>query len=101
MIDLRKDTDSMTASQFRASYGVPVVSLGETRETLAMQREALRDVYGDNWRDALEEITAEEWNDESEESAIADEGERESLSLIRGYSARLTYGDWDGDTIEE
>ena len=58
--------DEMTASAFRSAYGVPVVTLGETRETLAMEREALREVYGDQWREEMD-TWIDDTNDDGEE----------------------------------
>jgi predicted secreted protein len=76
--------EEMTASQFRASYGVPVISLGETRETLATIREASREMTGDTWRDDMAE-----WLDDSEE----EEAEREepvTMRDARGYGWSVT-----------
>lgn len=67
----------MSAVAFRSAYGVPVLSLGETRETLAMQRDALRECYGDTWRTDLDE-----WLNDNEE----EEAEREEP--VTRYDAR-------------
>ena len=78
--------EEMSAAAFRSAYGVPVVSLGETRETLAMQREALRECYGDTWRDDMNE-----WLDDSEEEE--EEAEREepvTMRDARGYGWQVT-----------
>ena len=81
MID---SVDEMSASAFRAAYGIPVITLGEARQTLAMEREALREVYGDTWRDDMNE-----WLDDSED----DTEEREepvTMRDARGYGWSVT-----------
>ncbi len=87
--------DDMTPEQFRRSFGVPVSSLPHVRESLAMEREAMREVYGDHWRDSFAEIAGEFHDDDDDESGpdslIDWEGDRESLALVRGFSARLTF----------
>ena len=65
MID--NSIDDMTATAFRQAYGVPVFSLGETRDTLNMQREALRECYGDTWREDMNEWLDETSDDETEQ----------------------------------
>ena len=80
----------MTASQFLASYGVPVITLSETRETLAMQRDALRECYGarENWRD--DEFSEDEEGDEEQEGdCLTDQG-RVSENEYRPYRRALT-----------
>lgn len=84
--------DEMSAAAFRSAYGVPVISLGETRETLNMEREALREVYGDTWRDDMNE-----WLDDSEEEE--EEAEREepvTMRDARGYGWSVTNEMVDG-----
>lgn len=81
MID---NIDDMTATAFRQAYGVPIVTLGATRETLNMEREALREVYGDTWRTDLDE-----WlNDTSDNEAEQEEPITESD--YRAYGRRMT-----------
>ena len=74
----------MSADAFRSAYGVPVVSLGETRETLAMQREASREMTGDTWREEMAE-----WLDDSEEE---NEEREEPITMrdARGYGWSVT-----------
>ena len=81
MID---NIDDMTATAFRQAYGVPVVSLGETRETLAMQREASMEMTGDTWREEMAE-----WLDDSEEE---NEEREEPITMrdARGYGWNVT-----------
>lgn len=81
MID---NIDDMTATAFRQAYGVPVVSLGETRETLAMQREASMEMTGDTWREEMAE-----WLDDSEEE---NEEREEPITMrdARGYGWSVT-----------
>lgn len=81
MID---NIDEMSASAFRAAYGVPVVSLGETRETLATMREASREMTGDTWREELDE-----WLDDSEEE---NEEREEPITRFdaRGFNWQVT-----------
>ena len=76
--------EEMSAAAFRSAYGVPVVSLGETRETLAMQREASRECYGDTWREDMNE-----WLDDSEEE---NEEREEPVTMLdaRGYGWSVT-----------
>jgi hypothetical protein len=81
--------EEMTANQFRASYGVPIHSLEETRETLAMQRDALRDCYGDTWRDDMAECM-EEYNEEEEEADFLTDQERVNENEYRAYRRALT-----------
>lgn len=81
MID---NIEEMTASAFRSAYGVPVISLGETRETLATMREASREMTGDAWHSEFEE-----WLDDNEE----EEAEREdpiTMRDARGYGWNVT-----------
>ena len=76
--------EEMSADAFRSAYGVPVVSLGETRETLATMREASREMTGDTWREEMAE-----WLDDSEE----ENEEREELITMRdarGYGWNVT-----------
>ena len=82
----------MTATEFRRAYGVPVYSLPHVRESLAMEREALREVYGDHWREDWQEI-AQEFNDDDEDDAsdslTLDDGDL--IAEARGWlSSRLT-----------
>ena len=76
--------EEMSADAFRSAYGVPVVSLGETRETLAMQREASREMTGDTWREEMAE-----WLDDSEEE---NEEREEPITMrdARGYGWSVT-----------
>ncbi len=76
--------EEMSAAAFRSAYGVPVVSLGETRETLAMQREASREMTGDTWREEMAE-----WLDDSEEE---NEEREEPITMrdARGYGWNVT-----------
>ena len=82
MID--NSIDDMTATAFRQAYGVPVVSLGETRETLATMREASREMTGDAWRSELEE-----WIDDNEDD---DQEQDEPITMrdARGYGWSVT-----------
>lgn len=77
--------DEMTASAFRAAYGVPVVSLGETRETLATMREASREMTGDAWRDDMSE-----WLNDNEEEEEAEREEPVTMRDARGYGWSVT-----------
>lgn len=77
--------EEMSAAAFRSAYGVPVVSLGETRETLAMQREALRECYGDTWREDMNE-----WLDEVNEEEEEDREEPVTMRDARGYGWSVT-----------
>jgi hypothetical protein len=85
---------------FRRVYGVPVSSLPHVRESLAMMREASRELHDGCFRDSLAELEDEGEEEEHEaDSPIDWEGGQVSLSLVRGYSARLTFdseegGDW-------
>lgn len=81
MID---SVDEMSAAAFRSAYGVPVVSLGETRETLATMREASREMTGDAWRSELEE-----WIDDNEDD---DQEQDEPITMrdARGYGWSVT-----------
>lgn len=72
------NTEEMTATEFRRAYGVPVSSLPHVRQSLTMEREALREVYGDHWRDAFEEI-ADEFNGDDDDAS-----ENDSLTLTGG-----------------
>ena len=82
--------EEMSAAAFRSAYGVPVVSLGETRETLAMQREASREMTGDTWREEMAE-----WLDDSEEE---NEEREEPVTMLdaRGYGWSVTNEMVDG-----
>jgi predicted secreted protein len=85
MID---NIDDMTATAFRQAYGVPVVSLGETRETLATMREASREMTGDTWREEMAE-----WLDEVNGDSEDEEAEREepiTMRDARGYGWSVT-----------
>ena len=86
MID---NIDEMTASAFRSAYGVPVVTLGETRDTLNMQREALRECYGDSWREDMNEWL-NEVNEEEEEEEEEDREEPVTMRDARGYGWSVT-----------
>ena len=81
MID---NIEEMSAAAFRSAYGVPVISLGETRETLTMQREALRECYGDSWREDMNE-----WLDEVNEEE-EDREEPVTMRDARGYGWSVT-----------
>ena len=83
MID--NSIDDMTATAFRQAYGVPVFSLGETRDTLNMQREALRECYGDTWREDMNE-----WLDEVNEEEEEDREEPVTMRDARGYGWSVT-----------
>ena len=82
--------EEMSADAFRSAYGVPVISLGETRETLATMREASREMTGDTWRSELDE-----WLDDSEEE---NEEREEPITMrdARGYGWRITQELVDG-----
>ncbi len=82
--------DEMSASAFRSAYGVPVISLGETRETLATEREALREVYGDHWREEQEQ-----WLDDTNDD---DQEQEEPITRMdaKGYGWRITLELVDG-----
>lgn len=78
----------MTASAFRSAYGVPVISLGETRETLATMREASREMTGDTWREEMAE-----WLDEVNGDSEEENEEREepiTMRDARGYGWNVT-----------
>lgn len=86
------NVDEMASEAFRRAYGVPVISLGETRETLSMQREALRECYGDTWRDDMNE-----WlNDSEEEEEEAEREEPVTMRDARGYGWQVTNEMVDG-----
>lgn len=82
--------EEMSASAFRAAYGVPVLSLGETRETLAIMREASREMTGDTWREEMAE-----WLDDSEEETEERE-EPVTMHDARGYGWQITQELVDG-----
>ena len=82
MID---NIDDMTATAFRQAYGVPVLSLGETRETLATMREASREMAGDAWRDDMSE-----WLNDNEEEEEAEREEPITMRDARGYGWNVT-----------
>ena len=86
MID--NSIDDMTASAFRSAYGVPVISLGETRQTLAMEREALREVYGEHWRDDWQDCQ-EEFN-EDDTDTLTEQEIPVSMLDARGYGWNVT-----------
>lgn len=91
MID--NSIDDMTATAFRQAYGVPIVTLGATRETLNMEREALREVYGDTWRTDLDE-----WLDETSDDETEQEEREEPVTMLdaRGYGWSVTNEMVDG-----
>ena len=84
MID---SVDEMSAAAFRSAYGVPVVSLGETRETLATMREASREMTGDTWREEMAD-----WLDDTSDDEQEQEEREEPITMrdARGYGWNVT-----------
>ena len=71
-----------------------------TRETLRMMREASREYSDGYYREMMDSImpefyAEEEEEEETESDSITIEGDGESLAMVRGFSARLTFGDFD------
>lgn len=91
MID---NIDDMTATAFRQAYGVPIVTLGATRETLNMEREALREVYGEHWRDDWQDCQ-EEFN-EDDTDTLTEQEIPVSMLDARGYGWSVTNEMVDG-----
>jgi hypothetical protein len=55
-----------------------------------MEREAMREVYGDHWRDSFEEI-AEEYHGEDDETDLLPLDDGDIIAEAKGFrSSRLT-----------
>jgi hypothetical protein len=94
-IDLRKSVPAFEGAGEMSVY---------SRETLSMMRDALRDVYGDHWRDDWKEIESDFHDDDDETEEDNDalpaplfNNAEEARAYVRGFSARLTFGDFDGE----
>lgn len=71
-----------------------------TRIMLGAMREASREMCDGCYRDSIAELEDEETEGEGEADSLTLDGDSESFAMIRGFSARLTFGEFDGEGEE-